>query len=52
MTVSFVPPVLYVLEDRRVTTIELDWLTQELIMVTISAVMMAAFLKLTEVGIQ
>lgn len=48
MAIGFIQPTLQVLGDQRVTTGELNWLTQELMLVIIMAVMMTAFWKLVE----
>ena len=52
MAVSCIPPMLEVLEDQRVTTAELNWLTQDLLLVVITAVMMTAFWGLVEGDIE
>jgi hypothetical protein len=52
MTIDFIPPTLQVLEDQRVTPDEISWLTQELLLVIIVAVMMTAFWNMIEEGIE
>jgi len=52
MPISFIPPALAVLEDQRVTTGEMSWLIQEIMVVIIMAVMMTAFWGLVERSIQ
>lgn len=52
MSIGFIPPTMQVLEDQRVTPSEINWLTQELMAVIITAVMMAAFWDLIEEGIE
>ena len=52
MSIGFIPPTLKVIEDQRVTTGELNWLTQELILMIIMAVMMTAFWGLVERSIE
>jgi len=51
MSIGFIPPTFQVLEDQSVTTGELNWLTQELMMVIIMAVIMTAFWEMIEEGI-
>lgn len=46
MPIGFIPPMLQVLEDRRVTPGETSWLTQELMAVIITAVITTAFWKI------
>ena len=48
MTMGFIQPTLSVLEDRRVTTGELGWYLQELMLVIITATLMTTAVKLTE----
>jgi len=50
VTIGFIPPVLGVLEDQRVSTAELNWFIQEGMMVIIAAVLMTAFWKIAEGG--
>jgi putative effector of murein hydrolase LrgA (UPF0299 family) len=50
MAISFIPPTLQVLQDRQVTTGELNWLIQELMLVIIVAVMMTGLWRLVERG--
>ena len=52
MTVGLIRPALEVLEDQRVTTGELNWLTQECMVVITVAVMMVVFWNLIERGIE
>jgi len=52
MSMGFIQPTLAVLEDRRVTTGELSWYLQELMMVIITAVVMTMAVKLTEETIE
>lgn len=52
MTIEFIPPIVGVIEDRRVTTAELNWLSQELIAVIIIAVMMTAFWNMIEESLE
>jgi len=52
MPISFIPPVLEILEDQRVTTAELNWFIQEGIMIVIMAVMMTSFWKIAEESIE
>jgi len=52
MTVGFIQPTLSVLEDGRVTTGELGWYLQELMMVIITAAVMTTAVELTEETIE
>lgn len=52
MSTGFIQPTLAVLEDRRVTAGELGWYMQELVMVMITATVMAMAVKLTEETIE
>jgi len=48
MSMGFIQPTLSVLEGRRVTTGELSWYIQELMMMIIAAAVMTTAVKLTE----
>ncbi len=50
--IDIIPPTMEVIRDQRVTTAELNWYTQEMMLVAIMSVMMAGFWKLAEEGIQ
>ena len=52
MTTGFIRPTLAVLEDRRVVAVELGWYIQELMMVMITAAVMATAVRLTEETIE
>jgi hypothetical protein len=52
MSYDFIPPVVEVLKDQQVTAVEIQWLTSELLLVIIAAVVMASFWALVEEGLE
>gem|GEM_PF-4163942 len=48
MVIGFIPPTLEVIRDQRVTTEEVNWYIQELMLVAIIGVMIAGFWKLAD----